>query len=65
MKITYFDSLPSTSTYIRENIDKVLENEYIVAINQTNGRGRCGNIWFSQKGNLMFSLPLTYASTFA
>ena len=58
MKITYFDSLPSTSTYIRENIDKVLENEYIVAINQTNGRGRCGNIWFSQKGNLMFSFSI-------
>lgn len=58
MKIITFDSLPSTSTYIRQNINTIEDGCYIVAKTQSCGRGRSGNSWLSSKDNLMFSFKI-------
>lgn len=54
-----FETISSTSQYIKENINSIENMKYIVAINQTNGHGRRGNAWFSSTDNLMFSFKLS------
>lgn len=49
MNILEFDTLPSTSTYARENADKLTLPSLIIANSQTAGRGRRGNSFFSPK----------------
>ena len=58
MKKIEFESLPSTSLYIKENITSIENNVYVIAKEQTNGRGRTGNSWVSSKENLMFSFKI-------
>ena len=53
-----FDILPSTSTYIRENMSIIDDNCYVVAKMQSSGRGRSGKSWLSKEGNLMFSFKI-------
>ena len=45
----YFDSLPSTNTYAKENISALSLPSLIIANEQTAGRGRRGNSFFSPK----------------
>lgn len=47
--IQIFDELPSTNTYILDNLDLLSDNTVIIAELQTNGRGRRENSWISQK----------------
>ncbi len=58
-KYLHFDSIDSTSSYLKRNFDflenfTICESEY-----QSNGRGRSGRKWISDKNdNLMFSVLL-------
>lgn len=52
----HFDSIDSTSTYIKKNIDKLSNLTFVDSLYQTNGHGRMQRNWESEKGkNLMFS----------
>lgn len=57
-KIINFKQLDSTNDYIKQNIVDLSDGTIVVASQQTNGRGRRGNIWHSPKGNLYFSVLL-------
>ena len=54
-KIIEFDEVTSTNDVAKHNAESNPSNMVIVAKSQTNGRGRRGNRWISQKGNLFFS----------
>lgn len=55
----YFDSVSSTNDYAKENYKKLKHGAVILADEQTNGRGRFENKWFSPKGKgLYFSILL-------
>ncbi len=57
--IKYFDTLPSTNTYLKENAQPLKEYTVIVANAQTQGRGRMGRSFFSPKNSgLYFSILL-------
>ncbi|MBR3779894.1 MAG: biotin--[Clostridia bacterium] len=45
----FFDTLPSTNTYAKENIDNLSLPVLIIANEQTEGRGRRGNSFYSPK----------------
>lgn len=45
----YFDTLPSTNTYAKEQISNLILPSLIIANEQTAGRGRRGNTFFSPK----------------
>lgn len=47
INIYFFESLPSTNTYVKENISALSLPALIIANGQTNGRGRRGNSFFS------------------
>lgn len=49
INITHFDSVDSTSNYAKINADNLLLPALITADEQTNGRGRRGNSFFSPK----------------
>lgn len=51
------DTIPSTNTYLKENIDKYEDKMVLIALNQTNGRGRYDRVWRSDK-DIMFSMLL-------
>lgn len=51
-----FDSLPSTSTYLRENSLPI--GTVVRAHSQSTGRGRRGNSFHSAEGGLYFSISL-------
>ncbi len=55
-RIITFRQLDSTNDYIKQNIVDLNDGTIVVAEQQTNGRGRRGNIWYSPKGNLYFSI---------
>jgi len=55
MKKIVFDIIDSTQTYVKDHLDELEELEFVCANNQTEGRGRTGNKWISNKENLMFS----------
>lgn len=56
MKICKFNTLPSTNTYLKENLH--LQTQTVVwALHQTQGRGQQGNAWEVEEGkNLTFSV---------
>lgn len=45
----FFETLPSTNTYAKENISELILPTLIIANEQTSGRGRRGNSFFSPK----------------
>jgi len=54
--IDYFEVLPSTNDYIKQNLDSLEPGGIVHAFDQTHGRGRRNNIWQSKSGeNLTFS----------
>ncbi|MGM9971155.1 MAG: biotin--[acetyl-CoA-carboxylase] ligase [Anaeroplasmataceae bacterium] len=55
MKVIYFDSLPSTNTYLKENYNKYNDEDVVLAITQTQGRGRFTREWISNN-DLTFSI---------
>ena len=51
-----FDKITSTNDVAKLLIDEVKQNCIVSAVLQTNGRGRRGKNWISQKGNLFVSI---------
>ncbi len=56
--IYYFDSLPSTNKYAKENINKLANGDIICAAAQSAGRGRKDRVWISAQGGLYFTFIL-------
>jgi BirA family biotin operon repressor/biotin-[acetyl-CoA-carboxylase] ligase len=56
--IFFFNSLTSTNDYVKSHLDELEEGSIIVAKSQHSGRGRRGNQWISNEGNLFFSVRL-------
>ena len=54
--ILKFDQLNSTNDYIKKNIVDLDDGTIVVAKQQTKGKGRHGNVWYSPEGNLYFSI---------
>lgn len=53
----HFDELESTSTYIKENYERLENYTFVSCDYQTNGHGRMNRQWVSSKGeDLLFSL---------
>ncbi len=62
MKLTihHFESVDSTNDVCKQlSLEGATEGAIVIANSQTNGRGRRGNCWSSQVGNLYTSLLLT------
>lgn len=49
-RVIVFDTIPSTNQYLIDNIEYIKSGDAIVTENQTQGRGRCGKIWITPKG---------------
>lgn len=50
-KIKYFDELPSTHLYVKENQDKLENGTVIIANKQTEGIGTHGRSWYTGSGD--------------
>lgn len=53
-----FDTLDSTNTYVKQHSYTLNHGDIIWSLEQTSGRGRYGNSWQSNSGNLYFSILL-------
>ncbi|MBE6582983.1 MAG: biotin--[acetyl-CoA-carboxylase] ligase [Ruminococcaceae bacterium] len=54
--IVYFESLPSTNAFLKEEAKKGAPNYYtVIADRQTSGRGRMGRSFYSDNGGLYMS----------
>ncbi len=64
-KIKYFDSLPSTNTYMSEllKLDKPQEGLIVSAGFQSGGRGQAGNSWESEADKNLIISVLIYPTT--
>ena len=51
IKIKYYDELPSTHLYIKENQDKLENGTVIIANKQTAGIGTHGRSWYTGSGD--------------
>jgi len=49
MNYNVIEQIPSTNTYIKENVDKLSDWYVLRAIEQTNGRGRFDRTWLCEK----------------
>jgi BirA family biotin operon repressor/biotin-[acetyl-CoA-carboxylase] ligase len=57
-KILFFKSLESTNDYAKEHLEALDNGTVITSKIQTKGKGRRGNVWVSNDGNLYFSFVL-------
>jgi BirA family biotin operon repressor/biotin-[acetyl-CoA-carboxylase] ligase len=57
-KVIKFNTIDSTNTFIKNNFNQLSHGDIVRALEQTKGRGRHGNSWISQAGNLYFSVLL-------
>ncbi len=65
MEIIYFDELPSTNTYAKENIEQLADKTVIHTGRQTAGRGQFERSWVDFGGdNLFVSIILKPSDTF-
>ena len=59
MKLIELETIDSTNTYAKDEATKGTESGTVIfSHEQTNGRGRLGNKWISNKGNLFMSVIL-------
>ncbi len=57
MKKLFFETIDSTNSYLKRNYQNLEDMTFISASFQSEGRGRMGRSWMSEKGrNLTFSL---------
>lgn len=56
MKITQFEVIDSTNSYIKRNYEKLDHFEVISTNHQTEGKGRLGRIWLDDGDSLLFSI---------
>jgi len=59
-EIYRYASVTSTNDVIKDYCRLSGRKVAVIADMQTNGRGRCGRSWVSEKGNLFFSLALEF-----
>ena len=64
-RILAFETLPSTSDYLKENLSSLEDGVVVTAISQNKGRGRRGRSWEASRGDLIFSLLLKDVSSSA
>ena len=57
-KFIHFDTIDSTSSYLKENYSNHDNFTFVSANIQTNGRGRNGRNWINGKDDLLFSILL-------
>ncbi len=58
-KLIHYDTITSTNSYLKENYNKIDEFTVISCDFQTEGKGRSGHIWLSDKSeNIMMSILL-------
>ena len=57
-RILAFETLTSTSDYLKENLSSLEDGAVVVTSFQSKGRGRKGRSWESSSGDLIFSLLL-------
>lgn len=62
-RILAFETLPSTSDYLKENLSSLEDGVVVTTISQSKGRGRRGRNWEASKGDLIFSLLLKDVSS--
>ena len=56
--ILIFDTIDSTNTYVMENHEELESCSIVIALEQTDGRGRYSREWNSSRGGLWFTLLL-------
>ena len=57
--IIFFESIPSTNTFLKKNISSIKDGTVVIALNQTAGKGTRNRKWISKAGSsLTFSLLL-------
>lgn len=54
----YFDSLPSTNTFLKQNYKNYEDKTVIICDSQTQGHGRLGRSWESSTDNIALSILL-------
>ena len=60
-RIIWLDSIDSTNSEVKRNIDMLDNLTAIAAYEQTSGRGQRGNTWLTESGkNLTFSILIKY-----
>lgn len=57
-KVMQFDSVTSTNDFLKKNKENLAHGTVVSSGVQTKGRGRKGQTWISDKGNLFFSFLL-------
>lgn len=55
-RIIRFDKLDSTNDYVKQHLNALDHGTIIFAYEQSKGKGRFGNVWVSNPGNLYISL---------
>ena len=55
-KFIHFDTIDSTSSYLKGNYNKYDNFTFVSANFQTNGRGRNGRSWINGSDDLLFSI---------
>ncbi len=55
-KLYRFEIIDSTNRYVLENHNLLHSGDVVIALEQTNGRGRGGKKWHSPRGGLWFSV---------
>lgn len=58
MHVIFFDNLPSTNAYAKENIKNLKHKDIILADTQSEGKGRMQRVWLSPQGGLYFTIVL-------
>lgn len=58
-KIMRFDTVTSTNDFLKQNKENLEHGTLVSSVIQTKGRGRKGQSWISEKGNLYFSFLLS------
>jgi biotin-[acetyl-CoA-carboxylase] ligase BirA-like protein len=54
-KVIRLNEVDSTNDYLKQHVQELDDGDLVVANKQTKGRGRHGNMWQSNLGNLYFS----------
>ena len=59
------DTIPSTNTYFKENYKSYKDKSILIALEQTEGRGRYDRIWKSSSSDIIFSILLKENKNYA
>lgn len=57
-RIIRFETIPSTSDYLKSNYRTLSDGDVALAHHQSQGHGRLGRVWEDDEGSLLFSILL-------